>query len=170
MDNHSPLGTLVWKNDNIMLKELFDRNKDIAINYDIDGFLCGMILQKYYNCKIVGFNDGRDKIWLIQEITDIDSPIYIYLYVTRPNVICIEQRIIALTTFITSKSQDTAQKSIAQWKEHVSEISKAITTISLWNRSLSGCSHVQRRNYSDFINSRTNHTQSRRCSVFNPRP
>ncbi len=78
-----------------MLKELFDKNKNIVINSDIDGFLCGMILQKYYGCKVVGFSDSRDKVWLIPEITDIDSPIFIDLYVARPSVVCIEQHIIA---------------------------------------------------------------------------
>ena len=36
------------------VKELFEKNKNIIINTDIDGFLCGMILQKYYGCKVVG--------------------------------------------------------------------------------------------------------------------
>lgn len=78
-----------------MLRELFESNKNIVINSDIDGFLCGMVLQKYYGCRIVGFSDSRDKVWLIPEITDIDSPIYIDLFVARPHVICIEQHIIA---------------------------------------------------------------------------
>lgn len=78
-----------------MLKELFKRNKNIVINSDIDGFLCGMILQKYFGCKVVGFSDSRDTVWLIPEISDIDAPIYIDLYVARPDVVCIEQHIIA---------------------------------------------------------------------------
>lgn len=78
-----------------MLKELFERNKNIVINTDIDGFLSGMILQKYYGCRVVGFSDSRDKVWLIPEVNDIDSPIYIDLYVARRNVICIEQHIVS---------------------------------------------------------------------------
>lgn len=78
-----------------MLRELFENNKNIVINTDIDGFLSGMILEKYYGCKVVGFSDSRDTVWLIPEIKDIDSPIYIDLYVARPNVTCIEQHIIA---------------------------------------------------------------------------
>ena len=68
-----------------MLKELFKRNKNIVINSDIDGFLCGMILQKYFGCKVVGFSDSRDTVWLIPEISDIDAPIYIDLYVKSIN-------------------------------------------------------------------------------------
>ena len=56
-----------------MLKELFEKNKNIVINTDIDGFLCGMILQKYYGCRVVGFSDSRDKVWLTPEVNDIDS-------------------------------------------------------------------------------------------------
>ena len=78
-----------------MLKELFEQNKNIVINTDIDGFLCGMILQKYYGCRVVGFSDSRDNVWLIPEVNDIDSPIYIDLYVARRNVICIEQHIVS---------------------------------------------------------------------------
>ena len=78
-----------------MLKELFTNNKDIVINSDIDGFLCGMILQKYFDCHVVGFSDSYDKVWLSPEITNIDSPIYIDIYVARPNVVCIDQHIIA---------------------------------------------------------------------------
>lgn len=60
-----------------MLKEIFEKNKDIVINTDIDGFLCGMILQKYYGCRVVGFSNSRETIWLISEIEDINAPIYI---------------------------------------------------------------------------------------------
>ena len=78
-----------------MLRELFEKNKNIVINTDIDGFLCGMVLQKYYGCKVVGFSNSRETVWLTPDIHDIDAPIYIDLYVARPNVICIEQHIIA---------------------------------------------------------------------------
>lgn len=78
-----------------MLKKIFETNKDIVINSDIDGFLCGIILQKYMGCRVVGFSDSKDKVWLVPEIENMDSPVYIDLYVARPNVICIEQHIIA---------------------------------------------------------------------------
>lgn len=54
-----------------MLKELFAKNKNIIINTDIDGFLCGVILQKYFDCKIVGFSNSRETIWVSPEIEDI---------------------------------------------------------------------------------------------------
>ena len=78
-----------------MLKELFNTNKEIIINTDIDGFLSGMILQKYYGCKIVGFSNSRETIWVVPEVSSIYEPIYIDLYVNRPDVVCIEQHIIA---------------------------------------------------------------------------
>lgn len=79
----------------MLLRKLFAENPNIVINTDIDGFLCGMILQKYYGCKIKGFSNSRETVWLTPDITDIDKPIYIDLYVARPNVTCIEQHIIA---------------------------------------------------------------------------
>lgn len=78
-----------------MLQELFAQNKNIVINSDIDGFLCGMILQHYYGCQVVGFSDSHDTVWIIPEITDMDSPVYIDLFVSRPRTICIDQHIIA---------------------------------------------------------------------------
>lgn len=78
-----------------MLKELFAKNNKIIINTDIDGFLSGMILQKYYGCKVVGFSNSRETIWVSPEVKSIYAPIYIDLYVNRPDVVCIEQHIIS---------------------------------------------------------------------------
>ena len=82
-----------------MLSEIFSKNKYIIINSDIDGFLSGMILQKYYGCQVVGFSNSWDRVWinkLYEELVDnpLTSPIYIDLYVANPDVICIEQHII----------------------------------------------------------------------------
>lgn len=40
-----------------MLRDIFANNKNIVINTDIDGFLCGMVLQKYFDCNVVGFSN-----------------------------------------------------------------------------------------------------------------
>lgn len=83
-----------------MLQEIFDKNRDIVINSDIDGFLCGMLLQKYYSCRVVGFSNSWDCVWLSKEYEDtigedaVNKPVYIDLYVVNPDVICIEQHII----------------------------------------------------------------------------
>ncbi len=81
------------------LKSLFSQNPNIIINTDIDGFLSGMILQKYYGCKIVGFSNSKETIWVTPEVGSIYDPIYIDLYVNRPDVICIEQHIISYDKF-----------------------------------------------------------------------
>lgn len=47
-----------------MLKELFAKNKNIIINTEIDCFLSGMILQKYYGCRIVGLSNNWDCVWV----------------------------------------------------------------------------------------------------------
>lgn len=83
-----------------MLKELFNKNKNIVINSDIDGMLSGMILQNYFGCNIVGFSNSWNKVWLTPEYEKeagenaINKPIYIDLFVANPDVVCIEQHII----------------------------------------------------------------------------
>lgn len=79
------------------LSEFFEaaKTKDIVINSDIDGFLSGMILQKYYDCRIVGFSNSKESIWLIPEIDSIYEPVYIDIYVNRPDTFCIDQHVIA---------------------------------------------------------------------------
>ena len=78
-----------------MIKEIFQRNPNIIINTDIDGFLSGIILQKYCGAKIVGFSNSKKEIWVTPEVKSIYNPVYIDLYVVEPDVICIEQHIIA---------------------------------------------------------------------------
>ena len=77
------------------LKEIFNNNPNIIINTDIDGFLCGMILQEYFRCKIVGFSNSRETVWVDPEVQNMDDSVYVVLYVARPNVFCIDEHVIA---------------------------------------------------------------------------
>ena len=77
------------------LRELFSKNPDIVINSDIDGMLCGMVLQKYYGCRVVGFSNSKECVWISPEVANIDNPVYIDLFVNRPHVVCIEQHVIS---------------------------------------------------------------------------
>lgn len=81
------------------LKTLFDKNKNIIINTDIDGFLSGMLLQSYYGCRVVGLSNSWDCVWTDpayeQATADaLRDAIYIDLFVADPAVVCIEQHII----------------------------------------------------------------------------
>lgn len=78
-----------------MLREIFDRNPNIIINNDIDGFLSGMILQHYLGCEIVGFSNSNDKVWVTSDVQSIYDPVYIDMYVNRPDVVCIDQHVVA---------------------------------------------------------------------------
>ncbi len=83
----------------MQLKTLFEKNKNIIINTDIDGFLSGMILQKYYGCKVVGFSNSWDCVWIDPDYEKTThnallDAIYIDLFVVDPSVVCIEQHII----------------------------------------------------------------------------
>ena len=78
-----------------MISEIFEKNKSIIINTDIDGFLCGEILRHYFGCKIVGFSNSKKEIWVAPEVESIYDPVYIDLFVARQDVVCIDQHIIA---------------------------------------------------------------------------
>lgn len=78
-----------------MLREIFDRNPSIIINNDIDGFLSGMILQRYLGCEIVGFSNSNDKVWVTPVVRSVYDPVYIDMYVNNPEVICIDQHVVA---------------------------------------------------------------------------
>lgn len=80
-----------------MLKEIFDKNPNIIINNDIDGFLSGMVLQNYCGCKIVGFSNSKNQVWVTPEVESIYDPVYIDMYVNRPEVVCIDQHVVADT-------------------------------------------------------------------------
>lgn len=97
-----------------MLKELFDKNKNIVINTDIDGVLSGLLLVKYYNCKIVGFTNSKDKVWLSEDADDLYGNVYIDMFVTDSNAICIDQHVVAvdqnhMDTIIRQKNKYSPQ-------------------------------------------------------------
>lgn len=92
------------------LRELFKQNPNIIINTDIDGFLSGMILQTYLGCKIVGFSNSKSEVWVSPEVEDIYKPIYIDLFVNRPDVYCVEQHIIAVNDEHNEKLQKLGTK------------------------------------------------------------
>ena len=79
-----------------MLKELFEKNPYIIINTDIDGILSGIILCKYCNCKIVGFTNSKDSVWLADDYDDLYKYVYIDMFVTNDETICIDQHVVAV--------------------------------------------------------------------------
>ena len=88
-----------------MLKELFSANPYIVINTDLDGFLCGMLLQKHFDCKIAGFSNSKESIWLDASLPDsftVLSPVYIDMFVSDPKVVCIDQHVIGILILAVS--------------------------------------------------------------------
>lgn len=79
-----------------MLKELFENNKNIIINTDIDGILSGALLVKYLGCQIVGFTNSKDRVWLDKNQDDLYRHIYVDMFVTDDRAICIDQHIVAI--------------------------------------------------------------------------
>ena len=79
-----------------MLKELFEKNKNIVINTDIDGILSGIILVKSLGCKIVGFTNSKEYVWLADGYDDLYAHVYVDMFVTDDRAICIDQHIVAV--------------------------------------------------------------------------
>ena len=78
------------------LKEVFEKNKNIIINTDIDGILSGAILVKYCDCRIVGFTNSKDCVWLADDYDNLYEHVYIDMFVTNDKTTCIDQHIVAL--------------------------------------------------------------------------
>ena len=78
------------------LTELFKQNPNIVINTDIDGILSGLLLVKYCQCKIVGFTNSEDTVWLADGHDDLYGGVYVDMFVTDPRAICIDQHIVAI--------------------------------------------------------------------------
>lgn len=77
-----------------MIKEL--SNKNIIINTDIDGILSGLLLVKYLNCKIIGFCNSKDTVWLDENNDNLYGGVYVDMFVTDQRATCIDQHIIAV--------------------------------------------------------------------------
>lgn len=92
------MGFYAWsiKSYSIMLKEIFENNKNIVINTDIDGILAGLILVKSLGCKIVGFTNSKEYVWLTKDHDDLYGNIYVDMFVTDDRAICIDQHVVAV--------------------------------------------------------------------------
>ena len=78
------------------LRSVFNQNPNIIINTDIDGILSGIILCKYCNCEIVGFTNSKDAVWLADGYDDLYKYVYIDMFVTDEEAICIDQHVVAV--------------------------------------------------------------------------
>lgn len=80
-----------------MLVETLRSNPKLIINTDIDGILSGLLLHHYLGCEIVGFSNSWDYVWVDKSrLRSYKEGTYIDLYVADPEVISIEQHIIAV--------------------------------------------------------------------------
>jgi len=80
------------------LSDFFEKagTKQIVINTDIDGFLSGMILCKYYGCEVVGFSNSKKNIWLRPDVKSLRHPVYVDIFLNDDKAFCIDQHIIAV--------------------------------------------------------------------------
>ena len=79
-----------------MLREVFENNPNIVINTDIDGILCGIILCNFCDCKVAGFSNSKDTVWLRSDVKSVYEPVYIDMFVPRNDVYCVDQHIVSV--------------------------------------------------------------------------
>lgn len=100
------------------LTELFSQNPNIIINTDIDGIMSGVILCHYCGCRIVGFSNSKETVWLADGVDDVYSPVYIDMFVPRRNVFCIDQHIVSVNDDHHDKFVGFGTKFNPQFDEH----------------------------------------------------
>ena len=89
------------------LRTLFKENPNIIVNTDIDGILSGLILVKYLDCKIVGFSNSYDTVWLADGYDDLYKHVYVDMFVTDSRALCLDQHVVA----VNSEHQDRITRS-----------------------------------------------------------
>lgn len=103
------------------------RNKPIVINTDLDGILSGFLLQKYLNCKIVGFSNSAESIWLNEQAIDNFSQLcFIDIFIARPDIMCLDQHIIAVNEQhheIISKNENKLNPNLLNPRFHIPDAS-----------------------------------------------
>lgn len=77
------------------LDAFFKDDKNININVDNDGVLCGGILSLLYNCTIDGFNNS-DKTVIHNKDIPYDKLIYIDLHVGYPHIKSLDQHMVSI--------------------------------------------------------------------------
>ncbi|MBI2653060.1 hypothetical protein HYX00_06345 [Candidatus Woesearchaeota archaeon] len=60
------------------------RNQNIVLSPDCDGFLCGLLFSKFLNWKIVGYYDG--KILLLKKGLEANQCMFLDVDIFRPNI------------------------------------------------------------------------------------
>ncbi|PHR73698.1 MAG: hypothetical protein COA67_02935 [Lutibacter sp.] len=77
-----------------MLEKL--KNKPILINSDLDGIMSGLLLQKHLNCKVVGFTNSAETIWMQKNFTNFKDICFVDMFVANPEITCIDQHIVSV--------------------------------------------------------------------------
>ena len=77
------------------LTKFFEDNKKININVDNDGVFSSVILKKFYDCDVCGFNNN-DKTIIYQNNTSFDKLVYVDLHVGYPTIKSIDQHMVSV--------------------------------------------------------------------------
>ncbi len=86
------------------------KNKPIIINTDLDGIISGLLLKKYLNCKVVGFSNSAESIWLQSDFTNFKDACFIDMFVVNPEIVCLDQHIISVNEKHHDKLRNNPKK------------------------------------------------------------
>ena len=100
------------------LTELFARNPNIIINTDIDGIHSGVVLSKYCGCRVAGFSNSSQTVWLRDDIPSVYEPVYIDMFVPREDVWCVDQHIVSVNNAHHDKFVAAGTKFNPQFDRH----------------------------------------------------
>lgn len=80
---------------NQTLENFFKNDKKINVNVDNDGMMSSVILKKFYDCEVNGFNNN-DKTVIHEENTPYDKLVYVDLHVGYPHIKSIDQHMVSV--------------------------------------------------------------------------
>lgn len=74
---------------------ILKRNQQCVINTDLDGFLCGMLLQHFLDWEVVGFCNSRDSFWFAEGIK-IKNVVFVDIFMASSQLKCLDQHIVSV--------------------------------------------------------------------------
>lgn len=76
---------------------LLTKNQKCIINTDIDGILCGLVLQNALDWKVIGFYNSKETLFIDNnELGSLNDAIYIDVFIAPNQLRCIDQHIVSL--------------------------------------------------------------------------
>lgn len=59
------------------------KNRRIVVNNDFDGCLCAKLLLTFYDCKVVGFSNSKDRVWFVDNEKFTGDELFIDMFTPK---------------------------------------------------------------------------------------